>query len=210
MDSGLRWLCADRPRDIGFLQRLLRKFSNRKQVVEQNDALHGWGWTPNTASWVEPTAFALLALEQASSDLGTSDFAKRRTVGKALLRDRMCPGGGWNCGNPMVYGVPGDPLVEPTVWALLALRDEPDRPENKASLEWLEKNLTQIAGARSLALSKICWETYGRKWPANAPTFREIHSKNEFLGSVLAAAWTCLALGQPPKWIRKLNSEQVR
>ena len=28
-----------------------------------------------------------------------------------MLYDRMCPGGGWNCGNPKVYGVAGEPLV---------------------------------------------------------------------------------------------------
>ena len=46
-----------------------------------------------------------------------------------MLYDRMCPGGGWNCGNPMVYGVPGEALIVPTVWALLALRDEPKKTE---------------------------------------------------------------------------------
>jgi hypothetical protein len=128
--------------------------------------------------------------------------SKRRELAKALVYDRMCPGGGWNCGNPMVYGVPGEPVVEPTVWALLSLRDEADRPENVLSLEWLERNLSTFSGPGSVALAKICLETYGREWPVNAPSLADLHARNEFLGSVPVMAWTCLALSPRRRWLR--------
>ncbi len=209
--AGLRWICEDWPRDINLYQRVVRKISFRreKEIVSQNASLRGWGWTPHTASWVEPTAFALLALDQAPVQLLPSEAGKRRKLAKELLYDRMCAGGGWNCGNPMVYGVPGDPLVEPTVWALLALRDDADRRENLESLEWLEKNLSRISSARSLALARICWESYGRSWPTSLPGLRELYAKNEFLDSVPAMAWTCLALSSGQNWLKSTHREKA-
>jgi hypothetical protein len=122
-----------------------------------------------------------------------------------MLYDRMCPGGGWNCGNPLVYGVAGEPLVVPTSWALLALRDHPQRSENVASLDWLERSMKSIQSAGSLALARICLETYGRTCPINGPGLREIHSRNEFLGSIPTAAWTCLAFSKREHWLVKAD-----
>lgn len=207
--AGLRWICEDWPRGGDFIRRIIQKLSSRTQVSSQNDSLLGWGWTPGTASWVEPTAFALIALERAPKELLPAGASRRRQFAKAMLYDRMCPRGGWNCGNPMVYGVAGDPLVEPTVWALLALRDEPDRRENVISLEWLEKNLTGTAGAGSLALAKICLETYGRKWPASAPDLKNLYATNAFLENVPVMAWTCLALSPQRDWL-DAQPEEVR
>ena len=207
--AGLRWICGDWPRDSSFIRRMIRKLSSLHQASSQDDSLRGWGWTPRTASWVEPTAFALIALDQAPKDLLPGSANRRRQLAKALIYDRMCPGGGWNCGNPMVYGVPGDPLIEPTVWALLALRDEPNRRENVISLEWLEKSVSGVLGAGSLALAKICLETYERDCPASAPNLRDVYETNEFLGNVPVMAWTCLALSPRSSWLRA-NTEQKR
>jgi hypothetical protein len=199
--AGLRWICEDWPRDNGFFRRMIRALFPQNEVSAQDNSLRGWGWTPQTASWVEPTAFALIVLDQAPAELLPRGAAKRRRYGRALLRNRMCPGGGWNCGNPMVYGVPGAPLMEPTVWALLALRDEPDRPESVASLKWLEQSLPAATGAGSLALGKICLETFGRQCSTKAPSLSELYMKNEFLRNVPVMAWTCLALSSRPTWL---------
>jgi hypothetical protein len=199
--AALRWICDDWPRHSSFVMRMIRKIAATSQVTSQDDSLRGWGWTPHTASWVEPTAFALIALDQAPKDLLPSIANKRRELARALIFDRMCPGGGWNCGNPMVYGVPGDPLVEPTVWALLALRDEPNRRESLMSLEWLEKNLTAGLGPGSLALARICLETFGRPWPELAPKLGDQYETSQFLESVPVMAWTCLALSPRSGWL---------
>ena len=201
VSAGLRWICEDWPRGTNFLARVMRVLRRGNQATSQDDTLRGWGWTPNTASWVEPTAFALITLDQAPKELLPSGATRRFQYARALLYDRMCPGGGWNCGNPMVYGVPGDPLVEPTAWALLALRDEPNRRENVMSLEWLEKNVSGMLGAGSLALGKICLETFGKRWPANAPDLKQLYARNEFLGNVPVMAWTCLALNARSVWL---------
>jgi hypothetical protein len=118
-----------------------------------------------------------------------------------MLYDRMCPGGGWNCGNPRVYGVPGEPLVVPTVWALIALRHDPARQENIESMDWLERNIANIHSGGSLALARICLDTYGRRWPVSAPTLRDLYEQNEFLGNVQVAAWSSLAMSGPSQWL---------
>src|SRR5713226_1477933 len=205
--SGLKWLCEDWPRDSTPWQRLLRRVSSRHRIFPQNDSYRGWGWTPRTSSWVEPTSFALLVLGQSPEELLPAAAKRRQQLAVALLYDRMCPGGGWNCGNPLVYGVAGDPLVIPTTWALLALRDHPNRPEKAMSLEWLEGNISSIHGPGSLALARICLESYGRSWPTTTPDLRDLHRKNECLQSVQVTAWACLALTATRQWLTPASTE---
>jgi hypothetical protein len=192
--AGIDWLCQDWPGDTTPWRRFLARFSTERELHPVNRSYRGWGWTPGTSSWVEPTSFALISLEQASRDLLPPEASRRRELATAMLYDRMCPGGGWNCGNPVVYGVAGEPLVIPTVWALIALRHNPTRPENVASLGWLERSIANIESAGSLALARICMETYGRKWPADAPALSDLYERNQFLESVPVAAWCYLAM----------------
>lgn len=199
--SGINWFCEDWPRDSTLWGRLLRRLSSQSHVAAQNDSLRGWGWTPRTSSWVEPTSFALLALQMSPGELLPRLAGRRQQLGEELLYDRMCPGGGWNCGNPRVYGVAGEPLVIPTAWALLALRKHSDRLENLLSLEWLEKNVSNLHGSGSVALAQICLETYGRTWPASAPDLRDMYRRNEFQRNVQVTAWACLALGPRANWL---------
>jgi Prenyltransferase and squalene oxidase repeat len=200
--AGLKWLCEDWPRDSSPWRRFLGRFSAERDVFPINNSYRGWGWTPRTSSWVEPTSFALLALERPVAGasevagLAASTVERRRRLATSLLYDRMCPGGGWNCGNPKVYGVAGEPLVVPTAVALLALRAFPNRSENVASLEWLERSVPGIRSAGSLALARMCLSAYGREWPEAAPAFSELHARGEFLDNVQVVAWTCLALNR--------------
>ena len=210
LEAGLQWVCQDWPRDSSPWSRLLRRLSAKSAVWPQNDSYRGWGWTPRTSSWVEPTSFALITLSRAPRELLPRNAPRRRQLAEAMLYDRMCPGGGWNCGNPMIYGVPGEPLVIPTVWALLALRDYPQRAENLQSLDWLEKNVDAIQGAGSLALARICIEAYGRTWPASAPRLSDFHRKNEFLENVPVIAWACLASGTKQHWLANVSGESAQ
>src|SRR4029434_9949772 len=72
----LEWLCDDYPRDSSRWQKFLKSFGTAKQHVSHNDEFRGWGWTPRTSSWVEPTAFALLAFAAASASAHTAQLAK--------------------------------------------------------------------------------------------------------------------------------------
>lgn len=201
--KGLGWICEDWPHDSTFLKRAIQKLLGSKKIVAHDNTVRGWGWTPKTASWVEPTAFALIVLSQVTPTLLPANAKKRQKLAKGLIYDRMCPGGGWNCGNPMVYGVAGEPLIEPTVWALLALRGEPESEEKALSLEWLEKSVAQTFGAGSIALAKICLDAYGRKWPEDAPSLVQLYEANSFLGSVPVIAWSCISFSGSGKSLVK-------
>jgi Squalene-hopene cyclase C-terminal domain len=192
--AALQWVCNDWPADSAPWRRFLARFSSQRNIAPINNAYRGWGWTQGTSSWVEPTSFALLALSHAPENALPSESSKRRALGEALLYDRMCPGGGWNCGNPNVYGVAGEPLVGPTVWALLALRHRADREENHGSLAWLENNADNAQGATSIALARICLRAYGRSLPAEQ--LRPLQQADDCPLSMQSVALTCIALNE--------------
>ncbi|MEA3338253.1 MAG: prenyltransferase/squalene oxidase repeat-containing protein [Chloroflexota bacterium] len=85
-------------------------------LLEIDLTLKGWPWLPGQATWIEPTALAMLALAVA----GHAD-SPRVTNAVRYLTDRRCPGGGWNVGNPVMFSQPLPPRAHPTAWALLAL-----------------------------------------------------------------------------------------
>ncbi len=154
---------------------MMQAIFGKRNLVRQNAALRGWSWTPGTSSWVEPTACALILLHELhGSKPFPPDAEKRRALAEAMLYDRMCPGGGWNSGNAEVYGVAGQPLVGPTVWALLALQKYRERAENQEALRWLLATQEQIEGPGSLALAHICFRVYGCNAPSIVPALREI------------------------------------
>ena len=202
VSTGMLWLCEDYPRDSSPWQKFLKKFYNLSHIVAHNDSYRGWGWTPRTSSWVEPTAFALMAFQdrEAGDSQHSAQIAERRDLALSLLYDRMCPGGGWNCGNPRVYGVDGDPLVLPTCWALLALRNAPEHPNRDLSLAWLRNAFPTIETAGSLAVARITLENYGIEPPAakrnlSSWTGQEIAEQGSHV-----MAWVSLALNPARTW----------
>ena len=81
--AGLKWLCDDWPRDSAPWRRLLARFSSEHKISAQNDSLRGWGWTPGTSSWVEPTSFALILLARAPREAWPPGADRRRELAKA-------------------------------------------------------------------------------------------------------------------------------
>jgi hypothetical protein len=160
-----------------------------------------------TSSWVEPTALALILLAVVSEELHPKGTAERRQLAERMLYDRVCPGGGWNCGNPMVYGVAGEPAVGPTAWALLALQSQTQRRENQEALAWLSDAYPSIQGPGSLALAHLCLRACGRSPAALEPVLHRLYQTNRFLNSVPAAAWAALALSSPASWVSWTSRE---
>lgn len=128
IDSATVWLLND---------------DNRGQAVPRsgnfghNTELIGWAYAEQTHSWVEPTAFAVLALKAAGR--GNEPVARE---GVAVLLDRQLPAGGLNYGNTYVLGQFIRPHVEPTGIALLALMNETDTSNRLAkSVSWLRRSI---------------------------------------------------------------------
>jgi hypothetical protein len=206
---GLQWLCDTWPAEGGFIWRLRERFSNRGIVVRQDSSLRGWSWTPGTASWVEPTSYSLIALRHISEELLPSAAAKRIRVAEKMLHDRACSQGGWNGGNPLIYGVAGIPRVGPTALALMALLGRADRSNIDQSVEWLANFYSQIQGPASLSLAHLCLAAYGRSVPALEPALTALSVNNHFFGDTLTTAWAVIALGPEPEWLRNSDGGNV-
>jgi len=207
--AGLKWLCEDLPRDSSPWMRIVQRLRGDSRINSQNDSYRGWGWTPRTSSWVEPTAFALMALRDAPAEQLPKNASTRRDLAVALLYDRMCPGGGWNCGNPRVYGVDGDGLVLPTCWALLALRgseraaqkkDAPEKPGRALSLAWLQKEFAKIESAASLAVARMTLQNYGIQPPQAKRDLQDWLAQELAEQGTHVLAWACMAANPARRW----------
>jgi hypothetical protein len=198
--AGMAWLCNDYPLDSNPALRFIHRILSKDVSSKHNDSFRGWGWTPRTSSWVEPTAFALLALQESRAERLPSAASQRRELAVGLLYDRMCPGGGWNCGNPRVYGVAGEALILPTAWALIALQAFPEHQKKSLSLAWLEAEMPQIESPGSLAVASMCLEAYGRRLPATRLNLRDCSPEGLLEDGIHVLAWVSLALNPNRAW----------
>lgn len=124
--------------------------ANDQQAVEVHDIdlnLAGWPWSEGNFSWVEPTAWACLALRRA----GFGEHPRVRE-GLSLLLDRAFDEGGINYGNRTVLGRRTDPIPGPTALMLLALQGEGEHPRIAAAVRYL---LERAAAGDDL--EHLCW-----------------------------------------------------
>ena len=138
------------------------------RVNRQDTSLQGWSWIPETASWVEPTAWCLLALKQWARIQGTRIDTYRLVVAERLLVDRCCVTGGWNYGNSNMLGRELKAFVPPTAKALLALKDRASLPEVERSIGFLEREGTAERSGLALSLACIALDAFGRVERADA------------------------------------------
>lgn len=171
--SGIQWLIDARGREANWLWSWkLRTFDNK---VEFDPAKFGWNWVLGTTSWVIPTAFALIALQQ-SRQRGfdnTARLTERVDVGASMLLDRMCPGGGWNSGNGVVFGVALAPQVDATSIALLAMTCHEKELGVQRSLHWLLKHLPGCPSPYSLAWGVLAVAAYRHISPEASESLRD-------------------------------------
>ena len=148
-EKAFRWLYAERGREGHWFWRWKFKTSDRN--VRFDPDKYGWPWVTGSASWVIPTAFSIIAIEQFTVCNRSEESEKRIHLGVEMLLDRACVDGGWNSGNSVVYGVPLRPHVEATAIALLALQDEQRTEMVQKSLSWLRQNAASVDSVSSLA-----------------------------------------------------------
>ena len=112
--------------------------------------LLGWPWASDTFSWVEPTAWACLALRAA----GQGNHP-RVQEGLRLLLDRAFDHGGANYGSRMILGKQTEAIPGPTAILLLALQGVKDRPRIDAAKGYLRVVAGQTTDVENLAWIKI-------------------------------------------------------
>ena len=117
---GVDWLLHS----AGVESSMVNRFAAKVGLLdaERDLSLKGWPWKPNTSSWVEPTAHALVALKKASPKVLKPELVERVTMGEAQLLDVRCRDGGWNYGSPAARGVDLPSYPETTALAMLGLQ----------------------------------------------------------------------------------------
>jgi len=159
--KGLHWLLSSAGRESNWLWKW--KFRTTDRHVRFDPDKFGWPWFPNTVSWVVPTAFAILALNQLHCSCDGFELAPSRLDrGVEMLIDRACPGGGWNAGNGMVYGTAVPPHPDDTAIALLALRDRSQHAIVQVALNYLECTAPTLAAPWSLAWAILALAAHRR------------------------------------------------
>jgi len=132
-------------------------------VQRQNSTLQGWSWIDGTFSWVEPTAWALIALKKCRTrGIEIPGADARIRDGEAILKDRVCATGGWNYGNSNVFGKDLPAHVPATAAALLALQDCQGQEHVTRSVDFLEQHALQHRSTRALALSALALARHRR------------------------------------------------
>lgn len=129
-----------------------------RQLFGIDLALRGWPWFPGEASWLEPTALALLALSWAAR---TSALEARLTEGVRYIQDRRCPAGGWNVGNPVMFDSALPARAHPTALALMALARLAPQAIQPDDVEALRADMRRDGGALALAWGLVALQALG-------------------------------------------------
>ena len=158
-ERAVQWLIESRGWESHWLWKW--KFRTSDRHVRFDPEKFGWPWMRETASWVVPTAYSILALKHSGS-ISQQDFVHFRIRrGVEMLYDRICPEGGWNAGNGIVYEVPLVPHADATALALLSLLNEPPNYFITASLKWLERRAERCFAPWSLAWIILALDAFG-------------------------------------------------
>jgi uncharacterized protein (DUF362 family) len=119
----------------------------KDEINDVDESLVGWPWAEGNFSWVEPTAWASLALRR----VGQGEHPRVREGFKMLL-DRALEEGGCNYGNRRIFGIALEPIPGPTALMLLALQGGSDEPRVAAAVRYLRDR-----AAAGDDLEHLCW-----------------------------------------------------
>lgn len=115
-----------------------------------------WSWSPGNASWIEPTAHALIALKKVPSQHRTHDYSYRIREGESMILGRRGSDGGWNCGNPNVLKTELPSYPETTALAMLGLQGHQAEGLVDAGKRFRAQSKSSLANAW-LAIALRCY-----------------------------------------------------
>ncbi len=161
------------------------------RAVGHDVSLTGWSWVEGTHGWVEPTAWAVLALRHSDDQ----DHPRVRE-GLALLYDRAVEGGGWNYGNVEVLGRRLAAQPEATGVVLTATSGLA-HPSITRALNYVEADRPADRGAWTKAWVRLGLMAHGRPAPAIPPPDRAKLGVNDILHLALLLLATAPEAGHP-------------
>ena len=164
-------------------------------INRQNNQLQGWSWIAGTFSWVEPTAWALLALKKRAA-AGQQIDSARLNEAQSVLVDRCCKDGGWNYGNGNMLGKELRPYVPTTAVALLALQKTGQSAAGvvEKSLKYLDRAASSELSAVALSLSIVALRAHAHAVNAVRALLAEHSDRAIELGHQLGVATALYAL----------------
>jgi hypothetical protein len=165
------------------------------KAVQFRPEFYGWPWMEGTCSWVISTGLMMVGIKQYVFCKPLAEASARLRLAARMLLDRSCPGGGWNAGNSVMYGVPLAAHVESTAIALLGLQAEPDHPVIRAGMDWLEKQALAEQGMASLSWTVLCLAASGREIAVvQAKIAEQLHDASALPSNTATLALGLLAL----------------
>jgi hypothetical protein len=150
-DKGIKWLLSTKAIEFG---EDAMQFG--RKVLAIDFSLRGWPWLPGQATFIEPTALALLALR---TICGLTEANGRINEALRYIQDRRCPGGGWNVGNPVMFNTPLPARSHPTAWVLLALSNFAPGTINSQDIKSLRSAMHRDGGALGLSWGLLALRT---------------------------------------------------
>jgi hypothetical protein len=155
-------------------------------INRQDNSLQGWAWTDGTFSWVEPTAWGIVALKKTSP---RAEAARARIdEAERMLVDRVCRDGGWNHGNSNMLGVELPAYVSTSALGLIAMRDRRADEPIARSLRYLRAHRLRERSAMGLGLTRIALGLYGEPADDVATAIEEEWTRSQFLGNLHVTA----------------------
>lgn len=149
----------------------------------------GWPWREGNATWIEPTAHALIALKKVAGGYRKAEVEARVKDGEELILSRRCTDGGWNYGTPnmLYFDLPSYP--ETTALALLGLGGRSEH-DYAGALDVAERFRSGSKTSLGRAWLQIALRCHGREiaapeekpWGANAPSIDVMLAALEALG----------------------------
>lgn len=192
---GVDWLLAQEGRSFDWRLRL-REWLSGHQTIELDSTLTGWPWAAATFSWIEPTAFSLIALKTAGSP--SRRARSRMREAEKMILDRECPGGGWNYGNGRVLDVDLEPYPDTTALALLGLQGADAGAAVERGLRVLDRLTEETGSGLALCLGAICRRAYGLEASALLEQAERRFDETGFLDETRVIALAVLAAGEAP------------
>ncbi len=182
---GLIWRCAASGCGVSVAERWPDMAEEMRCGGGARHAIARMPWSEGTSSWVEPTAWALLALGVAGE--GGSE---RAMEGRCTLWAREIGGEGWNYGSSSVFGTPRRPMPENTGLALEAPAGRAGPTDVAGSMRKLETWVEEGCGTPfPLAHAILAMAAWGRR-PADSES------------KTAAAAYSEAKVASPDLWCR--------
>jgi hypothetical protein len=162
--------------------------------TRQDNSLQAWPWVAGTFSWVEPTAWCLIAVKRRAVAHPTLDAAARIAEAEHLLRDRACAAGGWNYGNSQVLGRSLVPYVPTTALVLLAMGAPHGDAAADRAARFLEAHRLSEPSGLALSLARLALSRRGAPVDGIDEALDAAWRGGAFLGNLMTTALALTAL----------------